>query len=753
MSKFIPRNIKTSEASERPKEGNRLLSKRGSLEMNDKVNLLISSSMSNYNDSLPIFSGTVNRFFSSTKASESQTVRVSHKSSSVSRNFNSSQDQPRNDSNKFWEISERIETLEIRLAQNPDTNPQSKLLLWKNCSNEVISLVKRDYSELAIGLGRLVKGFLTALEEISAEFQMEQNRKIKLIQEQIDLNKEKSDQILRLQSQIQDFKEIKLSEARKIESEIRELFGEYSDEQEIDEARARCNALLKNKPSEIVPLLKGVYKDMRKNRELPDFNDNEIDQPNPDDISKALRFNFSLILQASTKKAMNLLRKDIKTKLVSTQTMIACVSVEEYQELLKKLEKTSFSQQTLQIQLEKYRDELMQKIQSAEKAEIDKNQAFTQMLKCKREADVYLKELTALKKEFEKVSIEKEKTVNELDAKTKNLNKLQDRFNNIENKLKKIVNNPAAPQTLVKDKEKNTPVMSREGSDPNLTIINNEVIKYKGYPKPPEKKRNSRSNLYDNKLNIYNSGLGKKQMSKSNYSSRSSLMDDYIDYMNKPTKTKIPVDSSKPGQKRNSLNSNDNSPTSKGTDTLNEHKNYTEDGQSPINPAKRQIKISIIQPNESEELIPGDKSPKKNKKKKDKKKGQKFENGKEKSSPKRMSTKLNEDNEKIQDKGKIEMHSENYCVQRSVERDGKTLILKDQSTCTVDNISTFCSIATQCGQSEDEDKQKDSQSMAGIFHFNPNNYFGFRGDVFYNSGQVFVAQPKIPDYSMCFEKK
>ena len=751
MSKFIPRNIKTSEASERPKDGRRLLSKRGSLDLNEKVNLLISSSMSNYNEILPAFSGTVNRFFSSTKASETQTLRVSHKSSSVSRNL--SQDQPRTEFNKYWEISERIETLEIRLAQNIEKNPESKLLLWKNCSNEVISLVKRENSELASILNRLVKGFLFSLEEITNEFQVEQSRKVRLIQEQIEMNREKSEEINKLLGQIQEFKEVKLAEEWKIQADIKKLFGEYEDEQEVENAKARCEALLKNKPSGIVPLLKGVYKDMRKNRELPEFDDDEIDQPNPDDISKALRFNFSLILQASTKKAMNLLRKDVKTKLVSTQTLIACVSVEEYQELVKKLEKTSFSQQSLQIQLEKYRDELMAKIQAAEKAEVDKNQAFTQMLKSKREADVYLKELTALKKEFEKVSFEKDKAEKELDLKTQKFNKIQDKLMSVENKLKNLAGKTSLPQSIQMEIEKKSAFFGggEEGFESELLNVNNEVFRYKKHSKlgMNDKRVNSKSNLYDTKPFVYDRNMGKKQMSKSNYSSRSSLMDDYIDYMNKPGISKIQLDSKtqKSPQKRSSINSNDNSPTSKATDTINEHKHSTEYNKVSLNPSKRaSIKINIIQPNETEEQTESQNSPKNKKNKKNDKN--------DKKTLKRMSTKLSESNEKNSEKNNLDIQNEFIDAQRTIERDGKSLVLKDQSTCMLEKMSTFCSVSVQCGQNEDEDdSKKEGNSRIGIFHFNPNNYFGFRGDVFYNNRQVFVAQPKIPDCFMNPEKK
>ena len=118
-----------------------------------------------------------------------------------------------------------------------------------------------------------------------------------------------------------------------------------------------------------------------------------------------------------------------------------------------------------------------------------------------------------------------------------------------------------------------------------------------------------------------------------------------------------------------------------------------------------------------------------------------------------MSSKLSESNEKNLEKKKLDVQNESFGVQRAIERDGKTLILKDQSTCMLDKMSTFCSVSVQCGQYEDEeDGKKEGISRMGIFHFNPNNYFGFRGDVFYNNQQVFVAQPKIPDCFMNSDK-
>lgn len=751
MSRLTKRSIHTSESAERPSIPLKFLKKRGSFDITEKINLNLSSSMSNYNDQFAHFT-TVSKINSSTKASESPLNRKSFKSSSASRCPNTLESN-KLESTRFWEIIERIESLELRITKNLDKSPNSKLLLWKNCCSEVVSMIKAENQELALVINRLVKGCLSALDEVCVEVTSEKGKQEKMIREQGDLIKGKDLEIGRLSREIKAFNEVKLAQDWKINKQIKEMFAEYEDEGEVVKARSQCDTLLKDKGNGLVPLLKEIYENLKKGRDGQELIENEFDQPHPDDISNALKFNFNLILQASTKKAMKLLRKDIKTKVVASQTMIACVSSDEYQDLMKKLEKSTISQQSLAAQLEKYRDDVINKSIIAEKAEQDKNQAFNQIIKMRKEIETYLKEMAGIKKDNEKLNNDKEKIVKELDLKSDQLNKTQDKLISIENKMKKLISRTTQPQSFINDFEKSAPP-SKQNSEKELVVLTNEVTKYTVRGRVGmNSRKNSRSNIYEGKSFVYEGSLGKPKNLNSNNSSRASLLDDYIEAMNKPTKPRKSsqvLNVASKDRRRSSVVSYENSPIhNRGTDTENRMDGLEKPDNSNLK--KMSLKINILNPQNVEDSDPEDHSPTKVEK------NQKDKNKHGSKNVRKKGKKPSQTGKKDDSPFKDSHHEEvdiSQTAQRVIEINGKSITLVDESTNTSEKISTFCSISIQCGGEEsDPANSKDRFGSLNLFHFNPNNYFGFKGDVFYNSsGQVFSAQPTMPDYPMALGK-
>jgi hypothetical protein len=743
MNKIITRSIKTSESAERPSIPIKFLKKRGSFDNSDKPNLNLSSSMSNYNDQFPPFNAQ-NKVFSSTKASESPLNRKSHKSSSVSKCLQNNLDSIKPETFKFWEVSERIESLEIRISKNPETSPASKLHFWKNCCAEVVSLIKSESVELGNAVQRLVKGSLLALDEVCLEFSLEKARFERNFKEISEVLKGKDLEIEKLNKEIRGFKSVKLEQDWKINSQIKELFEELDDdEEEVKQAKIRCEKLLKTKNNSLVPLLQEIHENLRKGRDNQEYLDPEFDQPNPDDISNALKFNFNLILKASTKKAMKLLRKDVKTKIMATQTMIACVSAEEYQDLMKKLEKSTISQQSLAAQLEKYRDDVIIKSQIAEKAEQDKNQAYNQIIKMRKEIESYLKENLNIKKDNEKLNNEKEKFAKELEMKNGLLIKTQEKLASTENKYKKILNKTAQPTHFINDLEKND-VFNKQPSEKEIVILNQEVVKYSTRYRPGmNSRKNSKSNIYEGKTLNYENFFNKSKNQNSNQASKTSLLDDYINSINQNPKTRKQsqvISQNSQNRRKSSVFSNENSPIhNRATDTDNRHENLERPNFSESK--RKSIKINILQPEGSQFTEPDDETPVKNEKVGTSKTKAKYQENR------RISMKNSGNNPKIEEleKGKqdkdVDISQKNT---RVLEINGKSVVFVDESTNTIEKISTFCSIGLQCGGSSNEEEQKDLFGHLGIFHFNPNNFFGFKGDVFFN-GNVFTAQPTMPD--------
>lgn len=96
----------------------------------------------------------------------------------------------------------------------------------------------------------------------------------------------------------------------------------------------------------------------------------------------------------------------------------------------------------------------------------------------------------------------------------------------------------------------------------------------------------------------------------------------------------------------------------------------------------------------------------------------------------------------MQSDGSFNVVSEN---KRETLRDVKIISLEDRSTNTISKIQAGISVAIQYNWETSDAIEEKSSSNSGILmmHFNPNNYYGLKGDVFYNSqAQIFTPQSK-----------
>ena len=74
------------------------------------------------------------------------------------------------------------------------------------------------------------------------------------------------------------------------------------------------------------------------------------------------------------------------------------------------------------------------------------------------------------------------------------------------------------------------------------------------------------------------------------------------------------------------------------------------------------------------------------------------------------------------------------------EANAVRVVSKEDKCCGLD-IRADVSIGIQVGEEIERSQKSTDFKLRSI---NPNNFYGLRGDVFYQASQ-FVAQPKIPD--------
>ena len=708
--------------------------------------LVATTPLSAYNEQLPPCLATGNRFFFNIKSSESPKLKKNYRSAQASRLVHTSQDNHRpSTAPACWEIAERIESCEIRCQQSVEISINDKIKLWKNCCTDILPVFKKENNELGSSLSRLTKGIFNLLGDASEEFNGKVNRKIDEIQQLTEEIKNLMQTVSRLQSEAKRNQEIKIAEDLIIKNEVDEMFG--NDEEEIKALQLRTKRLLELKPSGVVGYLQEIYNSLSKERFIPEYTDFDIDTPNPDDISMALRYNYHLILQSTAKKVMSLLKKEFQQFDKNTQTQIPCVSSVEYEEILKKFEKNQLSLQSAQMQIDKLREDLISKQQQVEKSEKDKNHAHHEMLKCKRECDSASKELSSLRKDFESISSEFQTTKKELEVKTKECLRQEQRLQAQASKIKRL---SAVPSLDMSDID----AESQGGLDPHSSFDRGFSGSNLEIPKRSPRDRDSTSvnrprQAIRTATNVVNAAGSLMQRSslyassggnKSNSSSSASF--EVAENERRIGKELYPgakILGRGHQEKEESLvkmpTIHEDGPPDSNFEEGYRRKStlrYDEKGVSSTKPEKK------IKKKKSDTSYLSRSSTMKDEKAKDKNKNKE----------KKVKDKKDTTDTMVQQDSFIG-GEEN---KREVFRDGRAVQLVDRATNTASIIKAQVSIALQFNwecPDQEEKKVEDNDSGIYMLHFNPNNVYGLKGDVFYNSrGRVFSAQPRNSELSV-----
>lgn len=682
-------------------------------------------------------------------------MKISVRSSPRSRMVYSSQDYQRpKTAPSQWEITERIESCELRCKTSSESIV-NKITYWKNCCSDILPLLQKDTPDIATNITRLTKGIFTIFETIQETWTQKIQHKDEEIRSLYEDIKNLNTTINKLKAELMDNEKIKLNHELRIKSEVEDMFG--ADENEIREMRLRSKRLMDCKPSGVVSMLKDIYADMSQTRVVPEMNEFEIDSPDPNDIAKAFRKNYQIILQSATKNALNMLRKDAKYEDTWVQTHIPCITEDEYEEIKLRFEKTNVAFQSALMQNDKMKEDLAAKSTNADRLEQEKNQLFCEMLNSKREAENATKELSILKKEFHVVSSEKEKVSKDLEIKAKQLIAQDEKLQSQAVKIKKLsqvpkkIENKAASNTKSEDPSAVTEKTQEEQPSPYPSFEGNRRISILS-----DQRRPRGGSIIDKKAilepqkNLYKKYSG----SISNYASNNSF------------------------QQENELLQNDinNFPGLKETKRVH----YPKEGswglgkKTTVKDDNKELKHEKTIEKNNEKIDSGDNQDnlkRVNRKNKGKKhpiikrtKSGKKDSAEEKDEVEGKADRLMrieslmKENEKVGmvkeetksvgqgTKGNFETFEslDEDGQKRQVERDGKIVELMDKANNTNLTMQAGINVGVQYNFDQLSDSEiKSRSSSMHMMPFNPNNFYGLKGDVFYNSSsKVFSAQPR-----------
>lgn len=652
-----------------------------------------------------------------------------------------------------WEIFERIESCEIRCKTSTETFPIDKMSFWKNCCAEIVPLIKKDFPDIASAINRVIKGVFSMFDTVNEDWIEKIQKKTEEAKDYAEEVKKLKDHNYKLKADLEKYEKINFDERVKIKSEVEDMFG--ADDNEIKELRVRSKKIVESKPSAIVSMLRDIYASMAQERYVPDYKEVDIDSPNPDDISNAFNFNYHLMIQSTTKKVMSLLKKEVQTSENCTQTHVLFMSGDEYEDMIKRYEKNNISLQSALMQIDKLKEEIISRGINSEKLEQEKSQYFNEMLKFKRDSEAVSKELLSLKREFATISIHFEKTSRELDARNKEVLKKEEKIQSQTLKIAKLTQIKRNPEVEAPKPENEPQIeVENESLDRQFTQGNYENFR-RASAFPDYRRPRLGSNIDNSALDPHKSLYKKYPGSISNYTSNSSLPpsnDHYQEEINNmpgfreskkmfypvnkdigqaPTKSSSIKDEFKEGSHE------------KGTEKYSEIGNSVEridkiQEKRIKNKAKRPSKIKQNKRNQRGNDEEG-KSP--NRKDDGRRNSFRRESLKSES--------MKEETMKSEGHGNLNTN-ESYSEiggKRLILRDGKSLELVDRGNNTVITLLAGISVAVQYNYDQlNKSDSSDKSSLLCMMPFNPNNVFGLKGDVFYNSNsRVFGAHSKMSE--------
>lgn len=349
-----------------------------------------------------------------------------------------------NDNGIVWELQERVDSFNIRYEslRNGDKSIEGYLNLTELCSNHSADLFKTAkiyYPDLAQVFNLANESVFKLLKEV-IEFCNEEKSKVKILTNEMnEKHKEIKEKYENLYQCYLDMLKLKKIDELNIDAELNKIFPDISEE--VNAFKERVKQMKEIQPEATCNILKDVYTDLKRERNMPEDPIADYSSMDPELITKGIKGNYQIIVNKTIKSVKKGMRASCQKSNASAQTDGSFIDSKVFEELNKTLDKLQTSQASTGLQLDRLRADLKNAQTNLEKAEQEKSNLRVELIGSKKDLENRSKDISALRQELENKKIEISLLSKQNIDKNKELERLDTKFRIVEserNELKRL---------------------------------------------------------------------------------------------------------------------------------------------------------------------------------------------------------------------------------------------------------------------------------------------------------------------------
>lgn len=423
-----------------------------------------------------------------------------------------------------WEITERVESYNIRIKVSALNNANDEFILWNQCATEIIPLIKRQNQDIGNAVALVTSNMYSLfrdLQKLSNE-----NAKKNTLDSQESLKKIKTleDEAIKLKNIINDLQDIKRMELDEIKKEINEIFG--GEDNEIQLLKLKTKRFQDTGNTGTVEFLRDLYEKMNKDFHIPESKAYDFPSMNIDDYNYAINQKFQLI-QKSTASRIYKLFEGKNRNSVYAQTVDPYVNPKDFEDLTAQSEKQNIVYQSVLMQLEKFKNDLATKSSVLEVLEAEKIQISSESTRLRRELELMSKEVTNTKQENDALKEKIEILTNGGTSTNRTLKDLENSIKTQKNKINDFKKSIEKYEITVKEKDEKIKTLEKKLEKRRLNkgeVLEEEKLVY---GKPEHKKYELQEPVYENdRFKDMIKPIRSKPLNKSNHPSNVSMINE-----------------------------------------------------------------------------------------------------------------------------------------------------------------------------------------------------------------------------------
>lgn len=684
------------------------------------------------------------------------------------------------------DILERIESYEIRSKKgNSLDSLTSNFNILEKCFEEIFPSLSEHECEIKDALVKFSKHFSVISRQVikfSQAFVRESHEKVeKMNKDFVRVDGENK----RVVQELKAIKEYKKLEMEKIDKEIEEIFGQ--NDLEIKAMRLSSKEHQDKFNQDTIDLLTQIWRSMDQVHDIPDIKNGDFLGMDPSEVPELLSKKLLFLQRFTARKVSDIFRTKKNLSNSDTQTYTEYISPTSFEEQSKQVEKLQIQLNSAFVSIEKYRESFGSKINVLENLESEKSHLLAEVTKLRKEVEGLSHTLEKSHFELKKVSSEFDSVKKEKEHLIKEKVNLQQEVSEREKIIISVKENCEKFEKSAKDKEEK--IQGLEKSLAKRIKKKEDHADEQSLTAPGQQKRLSK---FDEKEILSSLKSNKRGSRDSPTLSRNSISNS----ANPPNMPgQVPRSTSPDSVKLSTSHTNSSVPSNnKGKVSK---KSSNDRAQSPT---KRNLNIKLNQIDEvpsptsksakrNDEKFPEINIAGPNKKSREKSRGtgtanDESEDFRQKSGKKKRRSRADmesgnneyEDSYFSQDSNSDEINQDyNSGSSIYVKRPGNSrhsqisdvsksrgskrsrgsefyaarTAANSKGTSVEDLVWENClnySKAVQMNGLGMPDEEKEVHDGVYLFPYNPNQFYALRGDKYYHtSGNVFAAQPRIPD--------